>query len=98
MLFSIVDVFKALTASGNATDYFKMLRKRDSELGSYIGPNCPQVEMLTNGKKRKTLGGTVKDIFRLIQSTPSPKEEPFKQWFAKVGYERMQEIKNSYDN
>jgi hypothetical protein len=54
--------------------------------------------MLTNGKKRKTLGGTVKDIFRLIQSIPSPKAEPFKQWFAKVRYERMQEIKNSYDN
>jgi DNA-damage-inducible protein D len=48
--------------------------------------------MLTNGKKRKTLAGTAKDIFRLIQSIPSPKAEPFKQWLAKVGYERMQEI------
>lgn len=53
----------------------------------------PQVEMLTHdGKKRKTLGGNVEHILRLIQSIPSPKAEPFKQWLAKVGYERMQEI------
>ena len=48
--------------------------------------------MLTNGKNRKTLAGNVKDIFRIIQSIPSPKAEPFKQWLAKVGYERMKEI------
>jgi prophage antirepressor-like protein len=90
--FSVVDIIEALTDSVNPTDYLKKLRKRDSELGSYIGTNCPQVEMLTNGKKRKTLAGTVKDIFRIIQSIPSPKAEPFKQWLAKVGYERMQEI------
>jgi hypothetical protein len=48
--------------------------------------------MLSNGKKRKTLAGTAQDIFRLIQSITSPKAEPFKQWLAKVGYERMQEI------
>ena len=48
--------------------------------------------MLTNGKNRKTLAGNVKDVFRLIQSIPSTKAEPFKQWLAKVGYERMQEI------
>ncbi|WP_291403168.1 Bro-N domain-containing protein [Daejeonella sp.] len=90
--FSVVDIIEALTDSVNPTDYLKKLRKRDSELGSYIGTNCPQVEMLTNGKIRKTLAGTVKDIFRIIQSIPSPKAEPFKQWLAKVGYERMQEI------
>jgi DNA-damage-inducible protein D len=92
--FSVVDIVEALTDSVNPTDYLKKLRKRDSELGNYIGTNCPQVEMLTNGKKRKTLAGTVKDIFRLIQSIPSPKAEPFKQWLAKVGYERMQEIQD----
>src|SRR4030065_1472991 len=92
--FSVVDIVAALTDSINPTDYLKKLRKRDSELGSYLGTNCPQVEMLTNGKKRKTLGGTVQDILRLIQSIPSPKAEPFKQWLAKVGYERMQEIEN----
>jgi hypothetical protein len=90
--FSVVDIVEALTDSANATDYLKKLRKRDTELGFYLGTNCPQVEMLTNGKKRKTLAGNVKDIFRIIQSIPSPKAEPFKQWLAKVGYERVQEI------
>ena len=90
--FSVVDIVEALTESVNPTDYLKKLRKRDVELGSYLGTNCPQVEMLSNGKKRKTLAGNAKDIFRLIQSIPSPKAEPFKQWLAKVGYERMQEI------
>ncbi len=92
--FSLVDIVAALTESINATDYLKKLRKRDAELNFYIGTNCPQVEMLTNGKKRKTLSGTVEQIFRLIQSIPSPKAEPFKQWLAKVGYQRMQEIQN----
>ncbi len=90
--FSVVDIIEALTDSVNPTDYLKKLRKRDSELGGYVGTNCPQVEMLTNGKRRKTLAGTVKDIFRIIQSIPSPQAEPFKQWLAKVGYERIQEI------
>lgn len=91
--FSVVDIVQALTDSVNATDYLKKLRKRDVELGIYIGTNCPHVEMLTHeGKKRKTLGGNVEHILRLIQSIPSPKAEPFKQWLAKVGYERMQEI------
>lgn len=90
--FSVVDIVAALTDSINPTDYLKKLRKRDPELGAYLGTNCPQVEMLTNGKNRKTLGGTVQDILRLIQSIPSPKAEPFKKWLAKVGYERMQEI------
>ncbi len=73
--FSIVDIVEALTKSVNPTDYLKKLRKRDGELGAYLGTNCPQVEMLSNGKKRKTLAGTAKDIFRLIQSIPSPKAE-----------------------
>jgi DNA-damage-inducible protein D len=91
--FSVVDIVEALTDSKNATDYLKKLRKRDSEVGSFIGTNCPQVEMLTHdGKKRRTLGGSVSQILRIIQSIPSPKAEPFKQWLAKVGYERMQEI------
>jgi prophage antirepressor-like protein len=90
--FSVVDIVEALTDSVNATDYLKKLRKRDPELGSYLGTNCPQIGMLTNGKIRKTLSGTVRDIFRIIQSIPSPKAEAFKQWLAKVGYERMQEI------
>jgi hypothetical protein len=90
--FSVVDIIETLTNSVNPTDYLKKLRKRDSELGIYVGTNCPQVEMLTNGKRRKTLAGTVKDVFRIIQSIPSPQAEPFKQWLAKVCYERIQEI------
>ncbi len=90
--FSVVDIVGTLTESINPTDYLKKLRKRDVELGTYLGTNCPQVDMLSNGKKRKTLAGNVQAIFSLIQSIPSSKAEPFKQWLAKVGYERMQEI------
>jgi hypothetical protein len=91
--FSVIDVVEALTVSINPTDYLKKLRKRDIELGAYIGTNCPQVEMVTEtGKKRKTLGGSVQHILRLVQSIPSPKAEPFKQWLAKVGYERLQDM------
>jgi BRO family, N-terminal domain len=92
--FSIVDVVDALTDSVNPTDYLKKIRKRDSELGSYIGTNCPQVTMLTNGKKRKTLAGDNASIFRIIQSIPSPKAEPFKLWLAKVGSERLDEMQD----
>jgi DNA-damage-inducible protein D len=91
--FSVIDVVEALTVSINPTDYLKKLRKRDIELGAYLGTNCPQVEMVTEtGKKRKTLGGSVQHILRLVQSIPSPKAEPFKQWLAKVGYERLQDM------
>ncbi len=92
--FSLVDIVAALTESTNPTDYLKKLRKRDQELNTYIGTNCPQVAMITNGKNRKTLAGNAEHIFRLIQSIPSPKAEPFKQWLAKVGYERLQEIQD----
>lgn len=90
--FAIVDVVAALTDSANPTDYLKKMRKRDPDLGIYLGTNCPQVAMRTaSGKKRKTLAGTLQDIFRLIQSIPSPKAEPFRRWLAKVGAERIDE-------
>lgn len=93
--FSVVDVVGVLTDSVNPTDYLKKMRKRDEELATYLGTNCPQVEMLTDtGKKRKTLAANVQALFRIIQSIPSPKAEPFKLWLAKVGYERVQEIEN----
>lgn len=92
--FSLVDIVAALTDSTNPTDYLKKIRKRDPELHTYLGTNCPQVAMLTNGKNRKTLAGNAEHIFRLIQSIPSPKAEPFKQWLAKVGYERLQEMQD----
>ena len=90
--FSVVDVIAVLTDSVNPTDYLKKIRKRDAELGNYIGTNCPQVTMLSNGKNRNTLAGNTKNIFRIIQSIPSPKAEPFKLWLAKVGSERLDEI------
>ena len=92
--FSLVDIVGVLTDSVNPTDYLKKMRKRDTELNTYIGTNCPQVAMLSNGKKRNTLAGNVEQIFRLVQSIPSPKAEPFKKWLAKVGYERLQEIQD----
>ncbi|MDP7506357.1 MAG: Bro-N domain-containing protein [Candidatus Woesearchaeota archaeon] len=93
--YSLVDIVKALTESVNPTDYLKKLRKRDAELGSYLGTNCPHVEMLTEtGKKRRVLAGNTKDVFRLIQSIPSKNAEPFKRWLAKVGKERIDEIEN----
>jgi len=93
--FSVVDVVGALTDSVNPTDYLKKIRKRDEALGLYLGTNCPQVEMLTEtGKKRKTLAANIKGLFRIIQSIPSPKAEPFKLWLSQVGYERMLEIEN----
>ena len=88
--FSVVDVISVLTDSVNPTDYLKKLRKRDELLGEYIGTNCPQVQMKTEtGKNRKTLAANAKDLFRIIQSIPSPKAEPFKQWMAQVAKERM---------
>ena len=93
--FSVVDVVGVLTDSVNPTDYLKKMRKRDEELATYLGTICPQVEMVTDtGKKRKTLAANVQALFRIIQSIPSPKAEPFKLWLAQVGYERVQEIEN----
>lgn len=91
--FSVVDVVQVLADSINPTDYLKKLRKRDVELGSYLGTNCPQVGMPSeSGVMRKTLAADVPTLLRLIQSIPSPKAEPFKRWLAKVGHERMQEM------
>ena len=93
--YSLVDIIAVLSESKNPTDYLKKIRKRDEELKTYIGTNCPQVEMqTTSGKNRKTLAGNTKDAFRLIQSIPSKKAEPFKQWLAQVGKERLDEIEN----
>ena len=93
--FSVVDVIAVLTDSSNPTDYLKKMRKRDEQLASYLGTNCPQVEMMTeSGKRRKVLAANIKGLFRIIQSIPSSKAEPFKLWLAQVGYDRIQEIEN----
>lgn len=92
--FSVVDIVGILTDSTAPTDYLKKMRKRDPALGSYLGTNCPQVGMLTNGKNRKTLAANAKSLLRIIQSIPSPKAEPFKLWLAQVGADRLEEIEN----
>ena len=91
--FSVVDIVQVLTDSTNPTDYLKKLRKRDPELGTFLGTNCPQVEMLTfTGKKRNTLAADLQGIFRIIQSIPSKKAEPVKQWLAQLGEQRIDQI------
>lgn len=88
--FSVVDVVQVLTDSVNPTDYLKKMRKRDPELGKFLGTNCPQVAMMTEtGKRRITLAADTAQILRIIQSIPSPKAEPFKLWMAKVASERL---------
>lgn len=90
--FSVVDVVAALSDSANPTDYLKKMRKRDEQLASYLGTNCPQVEMTgSTGKRRKVLAANTEQVLRIIQSIPSPKAEPFRLWLAAVGRERIEE-------
>lgn len=93
--FSVVDVIEILTDSSNPTDYLKKLRKRDTLLGDYIGTNCPQVAMTTEtGKQRKTLAANTAQLFRIIQSIPSKKAEPFKLWLAEVAKQRLDQLQD----
>lgn len=93
--FSVQDVVEILSESTNVKDYVKKLRKRDPNLNVNWGTICPLVEMVAgDGRKRKVQSANVKNLLRIIQSIPSPKAEPFKQWLAQVGYERIQEIEN----
>ena len=94
--FSIVDIIGILTEQptvDRARNYWKVLKSRLAKEGNETVTNCNQLKLeAEDGKMRLTDVGNVEQIFRLIQSIPSPKAEPFKQWLAKVGYERMQEI------
>ena len=93
--FSVLDVIEILTDSPNPTDYFKKMRKRDEGLKTFVGTNCPHVEMEgKEGKKRKTIVADTEGVFRLVQAVPSLKAEPLKLWLAKVGQERIEEIEN----
>lgn len=93
--FCVVDVIEVLTDSINPTDYLKKMRKRDPELNVYMGTNCPQVLMTTpTGKRRKTLAANSEQLFRIIQSIPSSKAEPFKQWMAQVAAERIDQMQD----
>ena len=93
--FSIVDVVEALTDSNDPKQYIKKMRSRDEALNLNWGTICTPVEMIAlDGKRRMVQAAHVKGLFRIIQSIPSPKAEPFKQWLAQVGYERVLEIEN----
>ena len=92
--FSIIDVIEILTNSSNPRDYwFKMKVRVKSEDGLELSTICRQLKLkASDGKMRETDCTNTQNLLRIIQSIPSPKAEPFKQWLAKVGYERMQEI------
>ncbi len=89
--FSVVDVVEALTDSPSPRQYWGVLKGRESQLLTF----CLQLKLLSaDGKYYASDCANTKNIFRIIQSIPSPKAEPFKQWLAQVGYERVQEIEN----
>lgn len=92
--FSVVDVVGALTDSTNTKDYIKKMRLRDQELSKGWGQIVTPLEIETAGGKQKLNCANTEGVFRIIQSIPSKKAEPFKRWLAKVGHERVQEIEN----
>ncbi len=94
--FSVVDVVSVLTDSMDAKDYWYRLKQREAESsGIELSTICRQLKLASaDGKKYLTDCASTKSLFRIIQSIPSPKAEPFKRWLAQVGYERVQEIEN----
>ena len=94
--FSVIDVVEALTESLNPNDYwYKMKIRVKSEDGIELSTLCLQLKLESlDGKKYSTDCANTEGLFRIIQSIPSPKAEPFKRWLAKVGYERVQEIED----
>ncbi|HUW04682.1 MAG TPA: BRO family protein [Williamwhitmania sp.] len=93
--FSIVDVVGVLTESPNPRKYWSVLKTRLKAEGSQLATNCSQLKMLSaDGKYYKTDVADTEQLFRLIQSIPSPKAEPFKMWLAQVGRERIDEIED----
>ena len=92
--FVVNDVVSALTGSPNVQDYIKKMRKRDDELSKGWGQFVTPLLVKTAGGDQKLNCANTEGIFRIIQSIPSPKAEPFKRWLARVGYERIQEIEN----
>lgn len=94
--FSIVDIIEALTGTDRPRKYWNDLKKKLTEEGYYeVSEKIGQLKMeAIDGKKYLTDCADTETVFRIIQSVPSPKAEPFKRWLAKVGYERVQEIGN----
>lgn len=91
--FSVVDVIAALTDSPEPRKYWSVLKGRLKKEGSEVTTNCSQLKMLApDGKMRLRDAMTTRDIFRLIESVPSPKAEPFKLWLASLGKERIDEV------
>ena len=91
-----MDIIEALTDSDRASAYWTAMKARvQSEDGFQLSTICRQLKLIaTDGKLRETDCADTEGVFRIIQSIPSPKAEPFKRWLAKVGYERVQEIEN----
>ena len=90
---SIIDVIEVLTESVNPTAYWRKLKQRLKEEGNETVTNCHGLKMKApDGKMRLTDVATTEQLFRLIQSIPSPKAEPFKLWLAKLGQERLDEM------
>ena len=93
--FSIVDVVAVLTDSPNPRNYWKVLKHRLVKEGNESVTNCNQLKLpSTDGKYYKTDVATTEQLFRLIQSIPSPKAEPFKLWMAQVAKERLDEMQD----
>ncbi len=93
--FSVADVCRALTESSDAGAYWRKLKQRLAEEGSEAVTFCHGLKLpAPDGKMRETDCANTEGIFRIIQSIPSPKAEPFKRWLAMVGYERIQEIED----
>ena len=93
--FSVQDVVEVLTDSKDVKQYIKKMLSRDEQLKINWGTICTPVEMIAaDGKKRKIQASNIQGIFRLIQSIPSPKAEPFKQWMAQVAKERLDQLQD----
>jgi hypothetical protein len=93
--FSIVDVVGILTDSPNPRKYWSVLKTRLKQEGSQLTTDCSQLKMqAADGKFYITDAANTEQLLRLIQSIPSPKAEPFKQWLAQVGYERIEETED----
>lgn len=93
--FSVVDICGTLTGSKDPGAYWRKLKQRLLEEKVEVVTICHGLKLeASDGKKYKTDCANTEGIFRIIQSIPSPKAEPFKKWLAKVGYERIQEIEN----
>ena len=93
--FSISDIVEVLTDSKDPKQYIKKMKSRDAELKANWGTICTLVPMTSeDGKRHKEMAASTEGVFRIIQSIPSPKAEPFKQWMAQVAAERLNQLQD----